>query len=109
MLNRVKELSAEYLDKLSGDIWDYSQVGTEIVSPDNDNLSFDLRKIDGLDDVEDFSSIINFDNGEYFIKSDYFINPSEWYQVKVKIDGNEVAFEEEDSEGKFTVYGVLSD
>ncbi|MDO6679149.1 MULTISPECIES: hypothetical protein [unclassified Shewanella] len=108
MLDRIEEFSAEYLEKGSGVIWEYSQIGKTIVSPNNDNVRFSLRKIDGSEDIEDFSTIINIEDGEYFIKSDYYQDPSEWYELKVSQDDGEVVFEEEDDEGKLTIFAVVT-
>ena len=108
MLDLLDEFYAQYFEKNSGDTWKYIQTGKAVVSPNKDTVRFNLRKLDGSEDIEEFTTVINIEDGEYFIKSDYYQEPSDWYKLKVTQRDAEVIFEEEDDEGKFTVFAEIT-
>ncbi len=103
MLSEIKSLELVYFNKIT-DVSDYyEQSGNLVLSVDKLNLSARLR----TKDSDLCGCVISKEDGKYYIKSDLYLSPEEWYEVAVKVEDKELTFTESDDEGTTTIYCEL--
>jgi len=80
----VNDVSMAYILKSSNEGYVYNLVeGSLKVSPDKDTIRATLQIEKNREDIDPFDIIVMKKDDEYWIKSDYFVDPSELSRVDV--------------------------
>jgi hypothetical protein len=90
--------------------YEYEQVGTPIVSTDSQSVTFVLKDIDETheDDEEYFMTVIKTAEDEFSVKSSYFEDPEELYDLNVELTDEEVCFSSVSDGEEMYLYGFFA-
>ena len=104
MFDNIKEIEVSYFWKKLNEESTYSQVGEIVVSPDGNSIRFAIKDDDATVDPDVYQSVIGFTGEDFFIKSEYFDDPSLEYDLEFIGDDNGVfEFSNEDDDERITV------
>lgn len=92
MLDKIEEFEVSYYFKRTNETHHYHQIGTVTLSPKGDAIYFVMRKSDNSENLENFTTVILVRNSDYFIKSDYFEDMSEEYELELSEQDSGIVF-----------------
>ena len=89
---------------------EYEQVGTPSVSPDGQSITFTIKDIDkeNQDDEEYSMTIIKMAEDSFSVKSSYFEDPEELYEMTVELTDDEVCFSSISDGEEMYLYGFFA-
>lgn len=89
--------------------YEYEQIGTPVVSADGQSITFVLKNIEENEDDEQYSlTLIKSADDEFSVKSDYFENPEELYEMNAEVSEEEVCFSSFSAGEGMYLYGFFA-
>ena len=111
-LNTIEAFSMTYvfIDEDGEAVYEYEQVSEAMVAADGSSVSFVLKDMDedSEDDTEYSFTLVKTDEDEFAVKSDYFEDAEELYELDMELTDDEVCFSSENDEEKMYLYGFFA-
>lgn len=112
-LHNIEAFSMTYIfDDGEGDetVYEYEQVGTPHVLPDGKSVRFALKDIDeeSGDDEEYLFTLVQTGDEAFSVKSNYFEDPEELYDMNIEVNDDEVCFTSISEGEEMYLYGFFA-
>lgn len=111
-LNKIEAFSMTYIfsDDDGEAAYEYEQVGTPQVLPDGNSIRFALKDIDeeNGDDEEYLFTLVQTGDEAFSVKSNYFEDPEELYDLNIEANDDEVCFSSISEGEEMYLYGFFA-